>query len=413
MATFELSAKKYKSGRRTFTATLYELQPPDCVVDDVGTKYNKNGITFLEEYAEKALDSIEDMSVRVEFIDEERTMIAGHGETGIVNDMPVFENATVIGHFTKGYIDDVVIDGESKRCVCGKGYLDEMCYPGFVAALEENLNNGIAVDGSIEIYKTKDNDAIVYKKGWIEKGRIPTEYVHSGWDMVMSPADPASTLLELNTKKKEEQNMEFNMDEVKSVIAKTITELNEKDDAHASEIQKLNDQISELNSQIEAKDSVIAEKDATISELNASVADMKKLLDEMKEDQETYWAERQILEQEIAKAKIAEKLAELEDAMGEFNEAEKEVAKDDIAELQKKIEECKKKEELCEVTSEINSIKSKICMAIVEKQKADEKEKAKISEQNSKEEKVDIEDIFAEMCSESVVDDEKEDLNIF
>ena len=413
MATFELSSKKYKSGRRTFTATLYELQPPDCVVDDVGTKYNKNGITFLEEYAEKALDSIEDMSVRVEFIDEERTMIAGHGETGIVNDMPVFENATVIGHFTKGYIDNVVIDGESKRCVCGKGYLDEMCYPGFVAALEENLNNGIAVDGSIEIYKTKDNDAIVYKKGWIEKGRIPTEYVHSGWDMVMSPADPASTLLELNTKKKEEQNMEFNMDEVKSVITKTITELNEKDSAHASEIQKLNDQIAELNSQIESKDSVIAEKEATISELNASAEEMQKLLDKMKDDQKTYWAEREILEQEIAKAKVAEKLAELDATLGEFNEDEKEVAKDDIDKLREQINACQKKDELNNVSSEINSIKSKICMAIVEKQKADEKEKAKISEQNSKEEKVDIEDIFAEMCSETIIDDEKEDLNIF
>ena len=413
MATFELSSKKYKSGRRTFTATLYELQPPDCVVDDVGTKYNKNGITFLEEYAEKALDSIEDMSVRVEFIDEERTMIAGHGETGIVNDMPVFENATVIGHFTKGYIDNVVIDGESKRCVCGKGYLDEMCYPGFVAALEENLNNGIAVDGSIEIYKTKDNDAIVYKKGWIEKGRIPTEYVHSGWDMVMSPADPASTLLELNTKKKEEQNMEFNMDEVKSVITKTITELNEKDNAHASEIQKLNDQIAELNSQIESKDSVISEKDATISELNASAEEMQKLLDKMKDDQKTYWAEREILEQEIAKAKVAEKLAELDATLGEFNEDEKEVAKDDIDKLREQINACQKKDELNNVSSEINSIKSKICMAIVEKQKADEKEQARIAEQNSHEEKVDIEDIFAEMCSESVVDDEKEDLNIF
>ena len=413
MATFELSSKKYKSGRRTFTATLYELQPPDCVVDDVGTKYNKNGITFLEEYAEKALDSIEDMSVRVEFIDEERTMIAGHGETGIVNDMPVFENATVIGHFTKGYIDNVVIDGESKRCVCGKGYLDEMCYPGFVAALEENLNNGIAVDGSIEIYKTKGNDAIVYKKGWIEKGRIPTEYVHSGWDMVMSPADPASTLLELNTKKKEEQNMEFNMDEVKSVITKTITELNEKDNAHASEIQKLNDQIAELNSQIESKDSVISEKDATISELNASAEEMQKLLDKMKDDQKTYWAEREILEQEIAKAKVAEKLAELDATLGEFNEDEKEVAKDDIDKLREQINACQKKDELNNVSSEINSIKSKICMAIVEKQKADEKEQARIAEQNSHEKKVDIEDIFAEMCSESVVDDEKEDLNIF
>ena len=413
MATFELSSKKYKSGRRTFTATLYELQPPDCVVDDVGTKYNKNGITFLEEYAEKALDSIEDMSVRVEFIDEERTMIAGHGETGIVNDMPVFENATVIGHFTKGYIDNVVIDGESKRCVCGKGYLDEMCYPGFVAALEENLNNGIAVDGSIEIYKTKDNDAIVYKKGWIEKGRIPTEYVHSGWDMVMSPADPASTLLELNTKKKEEQNMEFNMDEVKSVITKTITELNEKDSAHASEIQKLNDQIAELNSQIESKDSVIAEKEATISELNASAEEMQKLLDKMKDDQKTYWTEREILEQEIAKAKVAEKLAELDATLGEFNEDEKEVAKDDIDKLREQINACQKKDELNNVSSEINSIKSKICMAIVAKQKADEKKQARIAEQNSHEEKVDIEDIFAEMCSESVVDDEKEDLNIF
>lgn len=412
MTTFELSSKKYKSGRRPFTATLYELQPPDCVVDDVGTKYNKNGITFLEEYAEKTLDSIKDMSVRVEFIDEDRTMISGHGETGIINDMPVFENATVIGHFFEGYIDDVVIDGESKRCVCGKGYLDEMCYPNFVAALEENLNNGISVDGSIEIYKTKDNDAIVYKKGWIEKGRIPTEYVNSGWDMVMSPADPASTLLELNNKNKEENNMDFNMDEVKSVIKTTMTELNSKDEAHATEIQKLNDQISELNSQIENKDSVIAEKDGQISELNASVEQLTKALADMKSDQETYWAERNLLEAELAKAKVAEKLAELDGALSEFNEEEKSVVKDDIEKLKEDINACKKSDELNNVSSEINSIKSKICMAIVEKQKADEKEQKKISEQNSYGNN-NVEDIFSEMYMEAPVKQELEDLNIF
>lgn len=412
MTTFELSSKKYKSGRRPFTATLYELQPPDCVVDDVGTKYNKNGITFLEEYAEKTLDSIKDMSVRVEFIDEDRTMISGHGETGIINDMPVFENATVIGHFFEGYIDDVVIDGESKRCVCGKGYLDEMCYPNFVAALEENLNNGISVDGSIEIYKTKDNDAIVYKKGWIEKGRIPTEYVNSGWDMVMSPADPASTLLELNNKNKEENNMDFNMDEVKSVIKTTMTELNSKDEAHATEVQKLNDQISELNSQIENKDSVIAEKDGQISELNASVEQLTKALADMKSDQETYWAERNLLEAELAKAKVAEKLAELDGALSEFNEEEKSVAKDDIEKLKEDINACKKSDELNNVSSEINSIKSKICMAIVEKQKADEKEQKKISEQNSYGNN-NVEDIFSEMYMETLVKQEPEDLNIF
>ena len=411
MATFELSEKKYKSGRRTFTATLYELQPPDCVVDNVGTKYNKNGITFLEEYASKALDSIEDMSVRVEFIDEERTMIAGHGETGIVNDMPVFENATVVGHFTEGYIDDVVIDGEVKRCVCGKGYLDEMCYPGFVATLEESLNNGISVDGSIEIYKTKENDAIVYKNGWIEKGRIPTEYVHSGWDMVISPADPASTLLELNNQKKEEKSMDFNMDEVKSVIEKTITELNEKDAVHATEVQSLNTQISELNSQIENKDAEISEKENTITELNASVEQLKKVIADMEVERDTWWKQKDILEAELAKAKVAEKLSELDTAMGEFNEAEKEVVKEDIAALQEKIEKCEKSEELENVTSEINSIKSKICMAIVEKQKADEK--ARKSEQNSHKKQVTVEDIFGEMYMETPVNEEQEDLNIF
>ena len=412
MTTFELSEKKYKSGRRTFTATLYELQPPDCVVDDVGTKYNKNGITFLEEYAEKALDSIKDMSVRVEFINEERTLIAGHGETGIINDMPVFENATVVGHFTEGYIDDVIIDGESKRCVCGKGYLDEMCYPGFVASLEENLNNGVSIDGSIEIYKTKENDAIIYKKGWIEKGRIPTEYVHSGWDMVMFPADTASTLLELNNSKKEEPHMDFNMDEVKSVIKSTMTELNEKSEVHNAEIKKLNDQISELNNQLTQRDSEIAEKEAKISELNASVAEMQKLLDQMEKDRETYWAERNILEQEIAKAKVAEKLAELDDALGEFSEDEKAVAKDDIEKLKKNINACEKKDELNEVTSEINAIKSKICVAIVETQKKESAQNTPIGEQNcAKTNRVDIEDIFSEMCSETVVDDE--DTNIF
>ena len=412
MAIFELSTKKYKNGRRPFVATLYELQPPECVVDDVGTKYNKNGITFLEEYASKELDSIKDMSVRVEFIDEDRTMISGHGETGIVNDMPVFEKATVIGHCTEGYIDDVIIDGETKRCVCAKGYLDEMCYPDFVASLENDLNNGIAIEGSIEIYKTKDNDAIVYKKGWIEKGRIPTEYIHSGWDMVMSPADPASTLLELNnTKKEEKTKMDFDINEIKSVIKSTMVEINNKDDAHNNEIKELNSQISELNSQLEAKDAVITEKDSTISELNASIEDMQKLLDKMKEDQKTYWEERELLEQEIVKAKVAEKLAELDSTLGEFNEDETAVAQDDIDKLKENINSCKKRDELNNVSSEINAIKSKICMAIVDAQKEANRQEQHISEQNSVNNFVD--DIFSEMYIGKPVGEEQEDLNIF
>ena len=404
MAKFELSSKKYKNGRRKFTATLYELQPPECVVDDVGTKYNKNGITFLEEYAKKQLDSIKDMSVRVSFIDDERTIISDHGETGIINDMPVFENATTVGHFVNGWIDDVEINGETKRCVLGEGYLDEMCYPAFVASLESDLNNNVSVDGSIEIYKTKDNDGIVYKNGWLEKGRIPVEYVHSGWDMVMFPADSSSTLIELNNNKEEKEKMEINMNEIKETIQSVISECNDKSADYETKI-------SELNSQIEAKDAELATKESTISELNASVEDLRKTLKQMEEDRDTYWTERSILEQELAKAKVAEKLAELDDSLAEFNAEEKEVAKDDIEKLKENINACQKKEELNEFTSEINSIKSKICMSIVEKQKKAESE-ARIAEQNSiKETKV--EDIFSEICEEVHIDDDFEDVNIF
>lgn len=399
MAIFELSSKKYKNGRRPFVATLYELQPPECVVDNVGTKYNKNGITFLEEYASKYLDSIKDMSVRVEFIDDDRTMILGHGETGIEDGLPLFNNATTVGHFIEGYIDDVEINGETKRCVCGKGYLDEMAYQPFIKSLEEQINNGSSVDGSIEIYRTENNEAIVYLDGWHDKGRIPTEYIHSGWDFVLCPADESSTLLELNnSKNNKEETTKMDEKELKELIQATISETNSKND-------ELNAQIAELNSQIEAKDN-------TISELNASVEQLQATIDKMEADHRTYWEEREILEKELAKAKAAEKLAELDATLSEFNEKEKECASEDIEKLKECINACEKKDELNNVSAEINSIKSKICMDIVAKQKKAEAE-AVVAEQNSVKEQKETEvvDIFSEMCSETQTEDE--DVNIF
>lgn len=405
MAIFELSSKKYKNGRRPFVASLYELQPPECVVDNIGTKYNKNGITFLEEYASKALDSIKDMSVRVEFIDDERTMILGHGETGVKDGLPLFNNSSTIGHFIEGYIDDVSINGEIKRCVCGKGYLDEMAYQPFVQKLEEQLQNGGSVEGSIEIYRTENNDAIVYLDGWHDKGRIPTEYIHSGWDFVLSPADESSTLLELNNTKKEDIAMEFDMNELTAVIQSTISETNSKND-------ELNEKIAELNSVIAEKDSVIAEKEEKIVELNSKVEQIQKVLDDLKREHETYWAERELLEQELVKAKVAEKLNELDSAVGEFNEEEKQVAKDDIENLRNTINSCKTRDELNNVSTEINSIKSKICVNIVEKQKAEEA--AHISEVNSnKPQANEIFDIFSEMCSVTDDNNKIDEFDIF
>jgi len=395
MAIFELSTKKYKNGRRPFTATLYELQPPECVVENIGTKYNKNGITFLEEYASKTLDSIKDMSVRVEFIDEDRTMILGHGETGINDDLPLFNNATTVGHFTEGYIADIELNGETKRCVCGKGYLDEMAYQPFIQSLETQLNNGNSVDGSIEIYKTENNEAIVYLDGWHDKGRIPTEYIHSGWDMVISPADESSTLLELNNSKTNKEDKTLDEKELKELIQSTISETNSKND-------ELTAKITELNSIVTEKDSVIAEKEEKIVELNATVEQVQKALDDLKKEHETYWAEREALEKELGELKAKARIGELNSAIEGFSDEEKKYAESEINSFNEK-----------PLEGNIEAIVSKIYAGIGQASKRATDE-AKIAEQNSAKgnNKNEVIDIFSEMCAEAQGNDE-EDVNIF
>ena len=413
----EVSEKKSKGGRVPIKIALHKIHS-----DPNGT--NTNGIHWKREYVLDAMESANGMPICAEFVDpEEKDVPLGHGLTGSMKNKdgleePVYLNSETVGVIEAVSIEQFEDDNEKYEMFVGSGYLFNQRYPKFVQWVRDNYQTN-GVETSIEIVgKPENENKIIYEEEHpTDKKRTPMQYVYSGTAVLSVPAaDSNAVVLEISQKlkpNKEEDKMDFNMDEVKSVITKTITELNEKDATHASEIQKLNDQISELNSQIENKTSEISEKDGTIAELNASIEQLKKAIADMESERETWWKEREILENELAKAKVAEKLAELDGAMSEFNEAEKEVAKDDIAELQKKIESCKKRDELCEVTSEINSIKSKICMAIVDKQKADAKEQQRISEQNSKKDHVDLEDIFSEMCMETPVDETQEDLNIF
>ena len=247
-----------------------------------------------------------------------------------------------VGVIEGASIEEVKKDNDTFDVLVGSGYLYNQRYPKFVSWVRKNCATN-EVDTSIEIIGTPENDnKIIYEEETpTDTFRTPKEFLFSGTAILsISPADDNAVVLEVaqkQTEKKEEQNMEFNMDEIKSVIKTTMTEMNSADKAHANEIQKLNDQIAELNSQLAEKDSVIAEKDSTIAELNASAAEMQKLLDQMKANHQTYWDERAILEQEIAKAKVAEKLAELDATLGEFNEEEKEVAKEDIETLKQNI----------------------------------------------------------------------------
>lgn len=411
----EVSEKISKGGRVPIKIALHKIHSDP-------KETNKNGIHWKREYVVDAMESANGIPICAEFIDpEEKEVPLGHGLTGMMINKdgleePVFLNSETVGVIEKAYIEEFEDDDEKNEMLVGEGYLYNQRYPKFVQWIRDNYaTNG--VETSIEIVGLPENgNNILYEEdNPTQDFRTCKSYLYSGCAILsLEAADSDAIVLEISQKrhqKKEEKSMDFNMDEVKSVIEKTITELNEKDAVHATEVQTLNTQISELNSQIENKEAEISEKDNTITELNASVEQLKKVIADMEVERDTWWKQKDILEAELAKAKVAEKLSELDTAMGEFNEAEKEVAKEDIAALQEKIEKCEKSEELENVTSEINSIKSKICMAIVEKQKADEK--VRKSEQNSHEKQVTVEDIFGEMYMETPVNEEQEDLNIF
>ena len=83
MKTFELSKKDSKNGRRHFKVILHEIYPDSCVDEKngVASEYNENGLSWIREYCEKALPTLEGKSIRCEFLDEERTFLNGHGET--------------------------------------------------------------------------------------------------------------------------------------------------------------------------------------------------------------------------------------------------------------------------------------------------------------------------------------------
>ena len=402
----EISQRSNKNGRVPIKIALLKIH-------DDPKETNKNGIHWKKEYVLNAIDSVKGMPLCCEFVSEDKSCPLGHGLTGEVVDSngvhePVFENSDVVGTFEKAEIETIKdINGNEIEALCGYGYLYYQRYPKLVDWVRKGFATG-EVCTSIEIMGLKENDnKIICEDGYNENMRSPMIYCFSGCALLsIAPSDDDAVVLEISqrkiTNKEEKKNMEFDKKEFEAVIKSALSEINSEKKSHDEEVSELNEKISELNSKVE-------EKDAKISELNASVEQLQETLKKMESDRDTYWAEREILEREIAKAKVAEKLAELDSSLSEFNAEEKEIAKEDIEELKKNINACQKKEELNNVTSEINSIKSKICMEIVARQKQAESE-ARISEQNSEEAK--IEDIFSEVCSEKYVDDDEE-VNIF
>lgn len=374
----EIGSRKSRGGKRRIEIVLHKI-PTDP------KETNRNGLHWSEENTLRNIETVKGIPICAEFMTDEKDIPVGHGFTGMVDidglPSPAYENSEVCGSIDHGEIRDIEVNGEKIRALVGVGVLYEHRYPKFVQWVRDNVENS-TIDTSIEIVGYEENDnKIIYEAGECsEKFRCPKEYQYSGTAILsVLPADSDAIVLECaEAKIKEETAM--TEQEIMEVVKNTISECNDTAAAHSAEVAELNETISqkdskitELEEKVSALEADIAAKDTTIAELNTKVEEQNTAIEENKK---------------------AQKISELNDTLASFSEEEQKYAEAEINAYKEN-----------PLEGDVNAIKAKISIAIVEKQKADEK----VAEQNSaNEEKVD--DIFGEVDS---VSNDDEDVNIF
>lgn len=393
----EISGRASKGGRVPIKIALLKIH-------EDSTETNKNGLHWNEEYVLNAIDSVKMMPICAEFFTDEKDVPLGHGLTGTEIDEngisePQFLNSETVGVMESASIETIQEGENNIKALVGSGYLYNQRYPNFVKWVRKNYASG-TVDTSIEIMGLKENNnKIVYlEENPSEEFRTPMDFLFSGTAIIsVSPADDSAVVLEVAQKKdqvkEEKKDMEFTMEDIKNVVQSTMSEMNNK-------TEELNSKITELNSTIAQKDSELSAKDEQISELNASIAEVKKALQDLETERESYWAERDALQKQLGELKAKERLGELNSAIADFSEEERKYAESEINSFKEN-----------PIEGNIDAIVSKIYSEIGKASKV--AEGARIAEQNSKKDEVKVEDIFSEMCSEVIKDDEIEDINIF
>lgn len=398
MKQFELSNKQNKDGMRDIRIVLHEIYPESTFAPDgTGSQTNLNGLAWREKWTKANKDTIQDKSIRVEFLDSERTEIWGHGSTDLgADNIPHFEDATVIGHFKKAEIEQVTLaDGKDHLCLVGYGVLDAMCYPAFVEQLESEWANGETIHGSVEILKDADHDEIVYENGYHKDSRTPQFYTYSGYAILsIKEADPAAVLLEINENKEESP---MTAEEMKALAEQIVSEMNNAD-ATIEQIRTECDQrIAEAN---EARDAAINEKNelvASSEQIQAALDGIKAEYQELNEKYDTLWQERCVLEKALAEAKARERIGEMNQALARFTDEQKAYASEEMEKFNED-----------PMSVEINSVVEKILAKIGENALQSAETEKHAAEQNAAQ-NPEVVDIFG------VVEDPKnpEDTNIF
>ena len=395
MKKFELSSQQNQDGMRDFRIVLHEIYP-ESTFDSKGngSKTNLNGLAWREKWVRQNKDTIEDKSIRVEFLDSDRTEIWGHGATDIgADNLPHFEDATVIGHSKRAEIEDIEYeDGTTRRVLVGYGVVDAMCYPAFVENMQESLENGETIHGSVEILKDADHETIIYENGYHEDSRTPQFYQYSGYAILsIKEADPSAVILEINQENKEESLM--TAEEMKALAEGIASELNNADEAIAQVRAECETRIAEAN---EARDNAVSEKneiEASSAQIQAALDSLKAEYDELNEKYDALWSERCALEKALAEAKAKERIGEMNAALARFSDEQKACVSEEMEQFNND-----------PMSVEINSVVNKILAKIGEEAMIASENAQRVAEQNSAH--VEPEDIFGVVEPEKETDDE-------
>nr|DAJ10445.1 MAG TPA: hypothetical protein [Caudoviricetes sp.] len=389
---YEISSENRIAGRRPIKVVLHEIFPDN-------TRWQENGISWKEEYVRANLHSVIGMSIVAAFLTEDRDVPYDHGMTEVREEdrLPLFEDATMVGHFDKAYIGDVEIEGVTKRCLIAEGTLDEMRYPKFVAWLREHMAES-TVKGSVEIVGKPEHDGyIIYSDGWKDEGRVPQDYDYSGYAILsVKPADEAAIVMELNNKKtdKEDETMdEKTKNELMAAVASAVSEVNSKWEEYWAKVDALQADISQLKADIAQKEADIKQLQADYDKEYAAKEAAELGLTEANAAKEAAEASLNEANAKIAEMENAAAVAELNAALAPYTEEQRAVAQEEIDAFNAN-----------PGSVEINSIIGKICTAMVEAAR-----ESKVIETNSANQI----DVFGMMDDAGDQDDGSADVNVF
>ena len=389
---YEISSENRIAGRRPIKGVLHEIFPDN-------TRWQENGISWKEEYVRANLHSVIGMSIVAAFLTEDRDVPYDHGMTEVREEdrLPLFEDATMVGHFDKAYIGDVEIEGVTKRCLIAEGTLDEMRYPKFVAWLREHMAES-TVKGSVEIVGKPEHDGyIIYSDGWKDEGRVPQDYDYSGYAILsVKPADEAAIVMELNNKKtdKEDETMdEKTKNELMAAVASAVSEVNSKWEEYWAKVDALQADISQLKADIAQKEADIKQLQADYDKEYAAKEAAELGLTEANAAKEAAEASLNEANAKIAEMENAAAVAELNAALAPYTEEQRAVAQEEIDAFNAN-----------PGSVEINSIIGKICTAMVEAAR-----ESKVTETNSANQI----DVFGMMDDAGDQDDGSAGVNVF